>query len=251
MGRNWNISKRLEYCNTSIMEFKKHLRGRTCIINSSVSDWEYMEDFIIALCYVDKGYYMYPIENSDKPEDKIYPERVFAYEFYHQLRKRMEKNKACYYGKYLNGEQTKNRHVEQYIGDYTPDLILHKKLDGMSPQNQLWLCEIKMMGSNNPISDIEKFKKMKDLNFHEYIFLYAGSCLENFQIRIYNKERKGKISREEDGKRICICSFYDNNKLYIECHRLRTLLDMIDKIGINAIKRKLKEKIDNWCYVLY
>lgn len=242
MGRNWTISKRLEYCNTSIMEFKKHLRGRTCIINSSVADWEYMEDFLIALCYVDKGYYMYPIENSDKPEDKIYPERVFAYEFYHQFRKRMEKNEACYYGKYLNGEQTKNRHVEQYIGDYTPDLILHKKLDGLSPQNQLWLCEIKMMGNNNPLSDIEKFKKMKDLNFHDYIFLYAGSCLENFQIKIYNKERKGKISREEDGNRICICSFYDNNKLFIECHRLRTLLDMIDKIGINAIKRKLKEK---------
>lgn len=216
-------------------------KSRFCHINSTIQ-WDYEKDFLLALCNVDSGYYMYSVENTDKTKDKVYPERIFAYEFYHQYRKIMEQRKDFYEGKYLNGEQKKNRHVENYIGDYTPDLILHKKLDGMPPESQLWLCEIKMMESGNPLSDIEKFRKMQRLNFDEYIFLYAGSCLENFLIRINNKERKGKISREEDGNRICVCSFYDNNKLFIECHRLRTLLDMIDKIGINAIKRKLKEK---------
>lgn len=224
---------------------KKKVKNRNCFINSSVEDWDYIDDFFLALCNVDNGYYMYPVENSNGTKDKVYPERIFAYEFYHQYRKRMELKKDFYEGKYLNGEQKKNRHVDNYIGDYTPDLILHKKLDEMLPESQLWLCEIKMIESNDPLSDIEKFGKMENLNFDEYVFLYIGSTLENLLLKIYNKLRSGRIDKENDGNRICICSYFeDDNKLLVECHRLRKLADMIGEIGISKIKKIVKDKKD-------
>ncbi len=215
-------------------------KSRFCHINSTIK-WDYAKDFLLALCNVDSGYYMYSMENSNKTKDKVYPERIFAYEFYHQYGKRMEQRRDFYEGKYLNGEQTKNRHVDNYIGDYTPDLILHKKLDGMPPESQLWLCEIKMMESNDPLSDIEKFGKMKNLQFDDFVFLYAGSTLENLLLKVYNKLRNGRIYKKKDGNRICICSYFEeNNKLLVECHRLNELVDMIGEIGINIIKRKVK-----------
>lgn len=217
-------------------------KSRFCHINSTIK-WDYAKDFLLALCNVDSGYYMYSVENTNKTKDKVYPERIFAYEFYHQYRKRMEQERDFYEGKYLNGEQKKNRHVDSYIGEYIPDLILHKKLDGMPPESQLWLCEIKMMESHDPLSDIEKFGKMKNLQFDDYVFLYAGSTLENLLLKIYNKLRNGKILKESDGNHICICSYYENaSKLQVECHRLKTLVDMIDEIGITGIRRKVKKQ---------
>lgn len=214
-------------------------KSRFCHINSTI-EWDYEKDFLLALCNVDSGYYMYSVENSNKTKDKVYPERIFAYEFYHQYRKRMDQRRDFYEGKYLNGEQKKNRHVENYIGDYTPDLILHKKLDGMPPESQLWLCEIKMVESHDPLSDIEKFKKMDKLSFNDYVFLYAGSCLPNLLLRLYKKIKNGKISKESDGNCICICSYYSKtSKLYIECHRLYTLIDMIEEMDMESLRKQI------------
>ena len=206
---------------------------RECYISCSIDDWYYKDDFLKALCNVDRGYYMYPIKDDNGKTDRKYPERVFAYEFYHQYRKFMEDKQDIYSGLYLNGEQTKDRKVADYIGDFTPDLVLHSRLDGWFEGSQKWLCEIKMIESGNPLADIEKFKKMEKLGFSEYIILYAGSCLPNLLLKIQNKIKKRKINRESDVNCICICSYYSKtSKLYIECHRLFTLIDMIKELDM-------------------
>ena len=210
------------------------------IIRNTINDWDFLDDFLRALRKVDSGYYMYPIKDDNGKTDRKYPERVFAYEFYHQYRKIMEGKRDVYSGLYLNGEQTKERKVANYIGDFTPDLVLHSRLDGMCEGSQKWLCEIKMIGSGNPLSDIEKFSKMEKLNFDEYIFLYAGSCLPNLLLKIQNKIKIGEISRESDGNCICICSYYGKtSKLHIECHRLYTLIDMIKELDMKSLRKQI------------
>lgn len=212
---------------------------RFCHINSTI-EWNYANDFLLALCNVDKGYYMYPVKTKKGKNEYKYPERVFAYEFYHQYRKVMEDKQNVYSGLYLNGEQTKDRKVADYIGDYTPDLILHKSLDGMYQESQKWLCEIKMMNSINPLSDIEKFRKMNQLCFDDHIFLYAGSCLANLLKKIQYKIKKGVINKEFDGSCICICSCYGRtSRLHIECHRLSTLIDMIEGKDMKSLKKQM------------
>ena len=127
----------------------------------------------------------------------------------------MEDYKKKYSKLYLNGEQSKDRKVSEYIGNFTPDMILHKSLDGMNPDSQKWLCEIKMMDSVNPLSDIVKFRKMETLCFDNYIFIYAGSSLGNLLQKIQykiKKESKESISKETDGSCICICSYTECNK---------------------------------------
>lgn len=49
----------------------------------------HLDDFIKALIEVDGFYYTYTTQKKVKK----YPERVFAYELYHQFRKIMEKNR--------------------------------------------------------------------------------------------------------------------------------------------------------------
>ena len=215
---------------------------RICKINTSVDSWEYMEDFIMALCHVDKGYYMFSTDESKNNKQKYkYSERIFAYEFYHQYRRIMEK-KNVYEGIFLNGEQTKNQQIANYIGDYTPDLVLHKKLDGMSKDSQLWLCEIKMVESRNPLSDLEKFEKMKELNFKENVFLYAGGCIYLLLSKLDNKLNKATIDKDSAKNYICVCSYYAGNILRVECHRVGTLLDMIKKLDMKEIKKIMRNK---------
>ena len=76
------------------------------IIRNTINDWDFLDDFLRALRKVDSGYYMYPIKDDNGKTDRKYPERVFAYEFYHQYRKIMEGKRDVYSGLYLNGEQT-------------------------------------------------------------------------------------------------------------------------------------------------
>lgn len=215
------------------------IKGRKCIVNSTVNDWEFMDDFLLSLCKVDRGYYMYSIKDGNGKTDRKYPERVFAYEFYHQYRRVMEKKKY-YCGLFLNGEQRKDHQVADYIGDFAPDLVLHSRLDNKTTDGQKWLCEIKMKDSVNPLSDIEKFRKMKTLRFDNYIFLYAGSCLANLLLKIDYKLNKGIINKKSDGSCICICSYYGRAyKLHIECHRLSTLIDMVDRMNMKSLRKHM------------
>lgn len=215
------------------------LENKKCIINSTVNNWEFMDDFILALCNVDRGYYLYSIKDGNGKTDRKYPERIFAYEFYHQYRKVME-NKNNYCGLFLNGEQRKDYQVADYIGDFAPDLVLHSRLDFILEGGQKWLCEIKMMDSVNPLSDIVKFREMETLLFDNYIFLYAGSCLGNLLQKIQYKIKKESISKKTDGSCICICSYYGRtSKLHIDCHRLSTLIDMIEEMDMKSLKKQI------------
>ena len=152
----------------------------------------------------------------------------------------MDAKNRKYRGVFLNGEQTKSKEIIPEIERFAPDLILHKKLDGMAEDSQLWLCEIKMKGSFNPLSDIEKFRRMDKLKFQQYIFLYAGASLQDFINKLIPKKRKGMIDEEHDGNVICLCSYFDDekNKLFVDCHRLSTLIGIgIDKVPCNSKER--------------
>ena len=119
-----------------------------CLIDSSVTKWDYVDDFLKALCNVDPGYYMYSPAHTgyvDSVREKVYTERVFAYEFYHQYRCIMDNDeKDKYKDIILNGEQTKTREVVPDLERCAPDLVMHKKIGAADPDGQLWVCEIKM-----------------------------------------------------------------------------------------------------------
>lgn len=231
-----------------------------CLIDSSVTNWDYMDDFLLALCNVDISYYMYSpahTGNADRIREEVYTERIFAYEFYHQYRCIMDSDdkKKRYIGISLNGEQTKTREVVPELEKCAPDLVMHKSIGAADPDGQLWLCEIKMAKSYNPLSDITKFHDMASLYFKENIFLFAGACKERLLLYIKNKVESGEISSENDGNVICICSSCKcvtekkhNYELYVDCHRLSELIkDQSDK---ESLKIELKKKKE--CgYVLY
>lgn len=231
-----------------------------CLKNSSVTNWDYMDDFLEALGNVDPGYYMFSpahTGNAVRVREEVYSERVFAYEFYHQYRCIMdsdEKGKK-YMGISLNGEQTKTREVVLDLGKCAPDLVMHKKIGAANPEDQLWLCEIKMAKSQDALSDITKFHKMLSLQFKEKIFLYAGACKERLLLYLKNKVESDEIGPENDGNVICICSSCKcvtekkhNYELYVDCHRLSELIkDQTDK---ESLKKELKKKKEDG-YVLY
>lgn len=231
-----------------------------CLINSSVTNWDYMDDFLQALSNVESSYYMYSpahTGNASRFRVEVYTERIFAYEFYHQYRCLMscDENKEKYEGIFLNGEQTKTREVVPDLERCAPDLVMHRERGADAPGGQLWLCEIKMAKSNNPLSDITKFHDMESLHFKEYIFLFAGACKERLLLYIKDKIDSREISSENDGNIICICSsckrvtdkkhFFE---LYVDCHRLSELIK--DNINRESLEEELKKKKGDG-YVLY
>ena len=231
-----------------------------CLKDSSVTNWDYMDDFLEALCNVDLGYYMYSpahTGNSGRVREEVYTERIFAYEFYHQYRCIMDSDdkKKRYIGISLNGEQTKTREVVPDLERCAPDLVMHNKIGAADSDGQLWLCEIKMAKSHDALSDITKFHKMLSLQFKEKIFLYAGACKERLLLYLKNKVELGEISPENDGNVICICSSCKcvtekkhNYELYVDCHRLGELIK--DETDKEPIEEELKKKKEDG-YVLY
>lgn len=181
----------------------------------------HINDFICALLNVDEIYNTY---TTQKKETK-YPERVFAYELYHQFRKIMEENPGIYKGIYLNGEQQKSKQVVENLEKCAPDLVLHDCIYEVRPDGQFWLCEIKM--KNNPVamSDLEKFYKMQALGFKCYIFLFAGVTFEEMAEEI----RKIKVKTDTDvyKKTICISTYNWNGIKQIHCHSLKEIVENI------------------------
>ena len=112
-------------------------KNMICHIDSTINNWDYMDDFLDALCNVDPGYYMFSpahTGNARYVREEVYTERIFAYEFYHQYRCIMSGN-----GKYndvvLNGEQTKTKEVVPDLERCAPDLVMHKKIEAIYPNN--------------------------------------------------------------------------------------------------------------------
>ena len=188
---------------------------------STVSNTQclHIDDFICALLNIDEIYYTY---TTQKQETK-YPERVFAYELYHQFRKIMEKNPKKYQGVYLNGEQQKSRQVVEDLERCAPDLVLHKCIYEVDPDKQLWLCEIKMKGNPKVMSDLNKFSKMDKLKFQCYVFLYADVKFAEMVDEIRKIKINKSLSPYE--KTICISAYNYNGTKQIHCHTLKEIVE--------------------------
>ena len=188
---------------------------------STVSNTQclHIDDFICALLNVDEIYYTY---TTQKQETK-YPERVFAYELYHQFRKIMEKNPEKYQGVYLNGEQQKSRQVVEELEKCAPDLVLHDCIYEVRPNGQFWLCEIKMKNNPEAMSDFEKFYRMEVLGFKCYIFLYAGVTFEEMAEKI--RKIEVRTDTEVYEKTICISAYNENGVKQIHCHSLKEIVE--------------------------
>ena len=190
-------------------------------IVSTVKDDQcrFIDDLLLSLSKVDSFYYSYTT-----PKGNIkYPERVFAYEVYHQLRDIMQEKKEEYDDVYLNGEQQKSSEVVDNLSRCTPDLVLHRRIYDCEPEDQLWLCEIKMKGNPDSMDDLMKFEKMEALNFQCYIFLYAGVTF----LEMVDKIGKTKLQSDNSvfGKTICISSYNDGEKIEIHCHSLKEIYE--------------------------
>lgn len=179
----------------------------------------HIDDFIKALIEVDGFYYTYTTQKKVKK----YPERVFAYELYHQFRKIMEKKPEKYQSIYLNGEQQKSKQVVEDLEKCAPDLVLHDCIYDVRPDGQFWACEIKMKGNPDAMSDFDKFYRMEVLGFKRYIFLYAGVTFEEMAEEI----RKLKVRTDTDvyKKTICISTYNENGIKLIHCHSLKDIVE--------------------------
>lgn len=182
----------------------------------------HIDDFISALLEVEEFYYTY----TTQKQVKKYPERVFAYELYHQFRKIMEKNPEKYQSIYLNGEQQKSKQVVEDLEKCAPDLVLHDCIYDVRPDGQFWACEIKMKGNPDAMSDFDKFYRMEVLGFKCYIFLFAGVTFEEMAEEI----RKLKVRTDTDvyEKTICISTYNENGIKQIHCHSLKDIVE--DKV---------------------
>lgn len=194
------------------------------VIDNTILDFAYLDDFLCALSKVDKKYvlYTYDIDSNDNEKLK-YPERVFAYEFYHQYRLIMEDKKTLYNSLYLNGEQPKSSLVWKGLAKITPDLVLHGKIgeEDETGESQKWLCEIKMLGNPNVVNDLEKIKNDECmLKFNDYIFLYVGATLQNLKDKLEgcNKEKLNCHT-------ICVCAYYDDAGVQITCRRINEIIN--------------------------
>lgn len=188
-----------------------------------VKDWPYAEDFVNALKEVNKKYICYAID-EEHPEKYKYPERIFAYEFYHQYRKIMEGNPSRYEGVYLNGEQykgNKEHPIAEELSKAAPDLVLHGNLSAVNENTQYWLCEIKMHDNEDALDDLCKLKRISQgrLKFRELIFLYVGVQYESKKDAIINY----KSNHDCFGKTICVFYYRDDETYHIVCKRLNEI----------------------------
>ena len=179
----------------------------------------HLDDFIKALIEVDGFYYTYTTQKKVKK----YPERVFAYELYHQFRKIMEKNPEKYQSIYLNGEQQKSKQVVEDLEKCAPDLVLHDCIYDVRPDGQFWACEIKMKGNPDAMSDFDKFYRMEVLGFKRYIFLYAGVTFEEMAEEI--RKLKVRTDTAVYEKTICISTYNGNGINQIRCHSLKDIVE--------------------------
>lgn len=182
----------------------------------------HLDDFIKALIEVDGFYYTYTTQKKVKK----YPERVFAYELYHQFRKIMEKTPEKYQSIYLNGEQQKSKQVVEDLEKCAPDLVLHDCIYDVRPDGQFWACEIKMKGNPDAMSDFDKFYRMEVLGFKCYIFLYAGVTFEEMAEEI--RKLKVRTDTAVYEKTICISTYNENGIKQIHCHSLKDIVE--DKV---------------------
>jgi hypothetical protein len=218
-------------------------------IENTVLDCPYIDDILCALTKVTSDYIIYPCfesnkkkrnkkaENGEENNQKYrYPERVFAYEFYHQYRRIMECKKEKYAKLFLNGEQPKSSRVWEGLSAITPDIVLHgkNKEADYTGKTQKWLCEIKMNGNPKMIEDLKKIKeKEKILKFNDNIFICIGCDLNHFKTLI----DEANLKKEDiDERTICIFALYSDKDIEISCKRLSEIMfqDTINDSSVSS-----------------
>ena len=224
----------------------------------------YLEDILDALNEINKDDSFYNIndvpqeseegETSSESEliQNVY-ERCFAYELYHQIRLRM--NKDCYKDLVLNGETGKSVHafknvffpepndsqdddtkrmIKQFHEEYPkfyPDLVLHHPGNFL---NQVYIVEIKMDTNPDYCNDFKKLTDLKrifekissmggnadgmehpneDARFKYYIFIYSGFLLEKLVAKHQTKWEE--INRYSDSDIICFYKDRNNEGNYV------------------------------------
>lgn len=213
--------------------------GRNIIIHENIKEIKYFDDFIKALENVGHEYYVcHEIKGANK-ENRVkrkYMERVFAYEFYHQYRKIMERKAGTYYKEgellYLGGEQVKASGFGDKVQTIIPDLVLHGSFnkDRETHENQEWLCEIKTKSNSRKYNDLDKLvsSKVVYLAFEELIFLHIGGSWESFQKSLKNWMKKHKAEAIDNSivnKIICVLSNRTEDYIEIYASRLEDMLD--------------------------
>lgn len=223
------------------------------------SYWLYLEDIVSAMKEVGGDYYqLSQIDKGGKSSKKMY-ERMFAYEFYFQLRCIMKRNQSgAYHGLHLNGEPNKgmctytrlagimdkeenssilpmwnkwNLFGKKYkeSSHFIPDMVLHKP-DGL--EQQIYLLEIKLESNNDALGDLQKLTELKTTFEH---FRQQQEPLANiindprftFYIYVYvgdDFKSKLKNSQLSGTSRDIIC-IYGNSRINIECSALGELID--------------------------
>lgn len=236
----------------------------TASLQHEQDDSLYLEDILDALNEINKDDSFYNIndvpqeseegETSSESEliQNVY-ERCFAYELYHQIRLRM--NKDCYKDLVLNGETGKSVHVFQKVffskpsdfqdnktkrmikkfqkkfSTFYPDLVLHHPGNFL---NQVYIVEIKMDTNPDYCNDFKKLTDLKsifemispksgnaagmahpneDARFKYYIFIYSGFLLE----KLVATQRKtwDKIKKYKDSDIKCFYKDRNNERNYV------------------------------------
>lgn len=202
--------------------------------NDQTSDTDvYFRDFLRALLMVTKDYYeTYRTKDVSKWNKKL--ERIFAYEFYHQIRNIMEESKdpkkskdlKRYENIFLNGEPHKDPFCYTSLSvDSYPDLIMHEYTEKGKLGEQCWLCEIKMtpVRLSGTKKDLRNLTGNYVLNFKHYIFLIVGETLDRLTDLLKNIPFKWNPDIE------CVC--YCNGK--IEYAKLGALYKEIEEKNKN------------------
>lgn len=152
-----------------------------------------------SLCSVEKIFFKYPtLVNQSK-----YGERVFAYEFYHQLRQRSQYIEYAITGEAVKAPCT----LPALTNTIIPDFVIHNY--GTNDNNEVAI-EIKTHPKTSLkaiLSDIEKLDSMSKpiLNYRKAIFIIAN----------YNLANKLRISRQDEIKNRLRNVILNNRKINI------------------------------------
>ena len=152
---------------------------------------DFLDHFKEAIKLIDEDYIN--ISVYELP-DKIYRERVYCYELYHQLRNLLGDNEYI-----LDGELDKKAHpiISSAIGGKIPDFVIHKR--GNMDLN-LVIVEVKSINNlekkrSNLNTDLEKIKDfIEEADYQKGIMLIYSNGTDQLTeeiIKIYREKTRG------------------------------------------------------------
>ena len=124
---------------------------------------------------ISENYFQLNVSQVDKHSKKIFRERIYCYELYHQLRTILEDKFKYRYT--LHGEVDKRGH-EIISKNYVPDFIVHSP--GCMEKN-LIVIEVKILKKNTKLKyDVDKIKYfINEANYFKGIMLLFGDSEKN------------------------------------------------------------------------